>query len=429
MSYTQIPFEIRLQIAQNLTDPCDYNAFLQVDRATYGLLSPRFNKRFGFPSAWVPLVKNGQLMYPDVSDDSEWESDDSEYESRFADDEGHTGTYGTIIRNGERRLVPVFWQDVLIRASERGNLRLAKLAVRKGASVNRDAEWYSYRCDSRWPDPLVTAAGNGHVDMVNWLLDMGAEIDEGCLFDRDVVDVTPDEFVEEFEEKYEIRMGCTPLIAASYYAEVETVKCLLERGAKVDVEDFGQHRAIHWAVSMPLEDVGNTKGYMEKYLQIVEMLIAHGASPNTRAGLRLQSPVLICTGSCTPMLELLIRHGADVHVLSEERWMSDGIYDYPALHACIVKNGKTKKQKANLASMQLLLENGLPVNVRDNSGWTALNYAAYRGLRDAVDLLLGWGADPRLKDYEEGKTAAMRARQKGHTELAKYLEEKEKLMQ
>jgi hypothetical protein len=427
MSYSHIPSEIRLQIADDLTDPCDYNAFRRVDRATYGLLSPRFNKRFGFPKAWVPLVGSGQLMYPDMTDDSEWESDDSEYEPESADEEEYTRTSGTIIRNGERCRIPVFWQDILIRASERGHLRLAKLAVRKGASVNRDANWYSYRMDSRWPDPLVAAAANGHVDMVNWLLDMGAKIDDCCIYDRKLIDMTPEEYCEVFEEKYEIRMGWTPLIAAAYYAEVETVKCLLERGAKVDIEDAGQHQAIHWVVCMPLDNTG-TEGYLEKYLQTVETLIAHGASPNARAGMRLQSPVLICAGPCTPMLELLIRHGANVHVLSEERWTWDGIYDYPALMSCIVKDYKTKKQRANLASMQLLLDKGLPVNVRDNSGWTALNYAAYRGLRDAVDFLLERGADPRLKDHEEGKTAAMRARQKGFNQLAKYLEDKEKLM-
>jgi ankyrin repeat protein len=75
----------------------------------------------------------------------------------------------------------------------------------------------------------------------------------------------------------------------------------------------------------------------------------------------------------------------------------------------------------NLEAVRLLLEHGAPPNARQEAGWVPLHAAAQNGDRPMVDLLLLHGADPRLSN-DDGKTAAMVAREKGHAEIAARLE-------
>jgi ankyrin repeat protein len=77
----------------------------------------------------------------------------------------------------------------------------------------------------------------------------------------------------------------------------------------------------------------------------------------------------------------------------------------------------------NLQAARLLLEHGAPgmVNARQQGGWVPIHAAAQNGDRPMVELLLKHHADPRLAN-DEGKTAAIVAREKGHEELVGLLE-------
>jgi uncharacterized protein len=77
----------------------------------------------------------------------------------------------------------------------------------------------------------------------------------------------------------------------------------------------------------------------------------------------------------------------------------------------------------NLEAARLLLEHGAPgmVNARQQGGWVPIHAAAQNGDRPMVELLLQHHADPRLAN-DEGKTAAIVARENGHEELVDLLE-------
>ncbi len=75
----------------------------------------------------------------------------------------------------------------------------------------------------------------------------------------------------------------------------------------------------------------------------------------------------------------------------------------------------------NLEAARLLLDHGAPVNARQHGGWVPIHAAAQNGDRPMVELLLKHHADPKRAN-DEGKTAAMIAREKGHEELASLLE-------
>jgi ankyrin repeat protein len=76
----------------------------------------------------------------------------------------------------------------------------------------------------------------------------------------------------------------------------------------------------------------------------------------------------------------------------------------------------------NLEAARLLLEHGAPVNARQQAGWVPIHAAAQNGDRAMVELLLKHSADPKLAN-DDGKTAAMVAREKKHEEIAALLEE------
>ena len=74
----------------------------------------------------------------------------------------------------------------------------------------------------------------------------------------------------------------------------------------------------------------------------------------------------------------------------------------------------------NLEAAQFLLEHGAPVNARQQAGWVPIHAAAQNGDRRMVELLLQYHADPKLTN-DDGKTAAMVAREKGHEQIAALL--------
>jgi uncharacterized protein len=75
----------------------------------------------------------------------------------------------------------------------------------------------------------------------------------------------------------------------------------------------------------------------------------------------------------------------------------------------------------NLEAARLLLEHGALANARQQAGWVPIHAAAQNGDRAMVQLLLEHGADPKIAN-DEGKTAAMVAREKGHGEIAEMLD-------
>lgn len=71
--------------------------------------------------------------------------------------------------------------------------------------------------------------------------------------------------------------------------------------------------------------------------------------------------------------------------------------------------------------IRLLLDHGAPVNAVQAGGFTPIFSAATANRRDLAELLLAHGADLAPKS-DQGKTAADFARERGHSELAEWLD-------
>jgi ankyrin repeat protein len=163
------------------------------------------------------------------------------------------------------------------------------------------------------------------------------------------------------------RQGYTPLMAAIYGGDRDTIGYLLEQGVDLKAKTRSGYTALYAAAARP----GNA--------DLVGLLLEKGADPNARVQITEPAADLF-----TPLL-------------------------VAALHG----DAKT---------VQLLLDRGADANVQGGAfGRTALLGAATAASADAVQLLLASGADVNAKDHL-GNTPLQWAKRRGETDVVKVLE-------
>ncbi len=129
--------------------------------------------------------------------------------------------------------------------------------------------------DAQGFTPLHLASGKGHIEIVEFLLNHGADIE------------------------LEIFNGVTPLMLAAQYVTNETIKTLLEHGAKVNHKDKHGRTALHDAA-------------MYRGKEIMNLLISYGADVNARD--EHQSTPLHQAAMLNNIeaAKALVEHGADI---------------------------------------------------------------------------------------------------------------------
>jgi formylglycine-generating enzyme required for sulfatase activity len=169
--------------------------------------------------------------------------------------------------------------------------------------------------------PLTIAAADGHVAIVDMLLDAGAKI-EGAT-------------------------SLSPLRLAADKGQSEVVRLLLRRGAKVDVADSDGWTALMWA----------SRG---GHLAIVEALLASGADINrTIIDKGANALHLAAQNGHLPVVRALIARGAAVDAV-EARGATP-------LHLAV--------NRGHPEVVQFLLDHGADQNARLNSGTTTRELA------------------------------------------------------
>ncbi len=117
----------------------------------------------------------------------------------------------------------------------------------------------------------------------------------------------------------------------------------------------------------------------------------------------------LAAGFGTPgAVAALLSAGADVNAFSRNPQKNQ------PLHAAVAL-GK------NPDTIKLLLANGAQPNAPQAGGFTPLFSAAAANCRDLAEVLIAHGADPAHKS-DAGKTAADFARERGHIQIADWLE-------
>ncbi|TVL54277.1 ankyrin repeat domain-containing protein [Brachyspira hyodysenteriae] len=120
--------------------------------------------------------------------------------------------------------------NALVYASSDENEEMVKFLLEKGADANTVCEIENEDMVIS-PTPLMNAAYNGNINIINMLLENGADIN------------------------YTTDFGTTPLMMAASFNHFEAVKVLLENNADTSITDEDGRTALDWAKLENFEDI------------------------------------------------------------------------------------------------------------------------------------------------------------------------------
>jgi ankyrin repeat protein len=295
-------------------------------------------------------------------------------------------------------------QTALMWAASQKHPEVVRLLVSRGADLEartaaspaagRRKEMAGYTA-------LIFAARNGDVESVRALLDAGAKINNAA-----------DD-------------GMSALTLATVRGHVPAALFLLERGANPGASGTG-YTALHWAAgswetAFTANDITTARegeeewnaliGLKEGKLQLVRALLAHGADPDARmtrtparAG-ATRSPTLPELAGATPfilaamaadtaVMRTLKEAGADPSLTTNKQ--STALMAAGGLGRILGEN--TIPEAKVLDAARLAIELGADVKAADGFGNTALHYAAYHRLSTVVELLVHHGAALEAKN-------------------------------
>ena len=266
-------------------------------------------------------------------------------------------------------------------AASRGHFDVSKLLLQHGADVNIH--------DEDGLPPLYAAASGQHFDIFKLLLEHGANIN------------IPD---KEYHR--------TPLRVAVWDRNLDLCKFLLDHGADVNIPDKRKETPLHFAAAM---------GYPS--LDICKLLLEHGANVHSTDKFH-QTPLYTAARSRhfvdLDLMKLLLQHGSDPNIESSSgytpltiaaKYKHYEICKYLMLETDVDCNKVGKyygdllchaSYYGDLELCQKLVQS-LPdsdINMKNDSGETALNTAAEGGQYQIWNYLLNQGANINISNND-----------------------------
>jgi ankyrin repeat protein/predicted Ser/Thr protein kinase len=220
----------------------------------------------------------------------------------------------------------------LVIAAARGNLQMVEMLLNSGAEVNAQ--------DRSGTTALSAAVDGGHDEVVPQLLAQGADVNRART------------------------TGVTPLMIAAARGKQELVELLLNSGANTDATDRNGWTALASAVD-------------NRHDGITRLLLNRGADVDGVLETGVSPLMIAASRGDEAVVRLLLDKGANTDSADRNGWT--------ALHSA-VDNGDAEL-------VRLLLEHGADVNATRVNGVTALMVAASRGNEGMVQALLTRGAN------------------------------------
>ena len=302
-------------------------------------------------------------------------------------------------RGADTEIVSWEGHTALYIASSQGYANAVRSLIDRGADPNAicegfDEDWGYYGNEVKWT-PLHEAIYNKHRDIAILLLECGAAT----------------EILSS--------LGQTALYMASSRGYADVVQSLIDHGADLNTKcqdciegDFD----VKWA---PLHAAINN-GHRGTTLVLLE----GGADTETRCNWDKTALFMASSGECADTVRQLVIHGGDLHAECKSLDVNNNIVEMTPLHEALCtenlpnakvllehganpnapdKLGRTALHvttfRGGVTHVELLLENGAEVDVRDELGRTPLHEAAYYRDLPVVAVLLNWGANPHAQTY------------------------------
>jgi ankyrin repeat protein len=283
-------------------------------------------------------------------------------------------------------------QGALHIAAERGHANLVKILVDYGADINGEKEGFRH--------PPLCYASNAEV--AEALIKNGADVN------------------------WKDERRSTPLHSIAWKGKTAAAEVLIAYGADVNAKDSSGRTPLHQAAEQGKKEM-------------VELLIVKGADINARHGGKTALNRLVMEDRHASAIadrkataETLLSHGADYNIY-DVAWIGDvervrrlleedpslandgsNVNREPVLFAAV--------REGHSAIAELLLDNGVELNVNDKYKEPPLHVAAYGGHKEVAAVLIRKGADVNQKGAH-GEMALHWAAAKGHCEAARLLVE------
>ena len=267
----------------------------------------------------------------------------------------------------------------------------------QGFDVNDDAAVAAFGFRGR-PAPkdgggltaLVYAARANDLDSVKALLDAGAEVDQVTTY------------------------GWSPLLVATQNRYYQLGAFLMERGADVNLANKGGWTPLYLATDNRNIESGDypvRKPDMD-HLDYIKLLLDKGANVNARMKDSTETRTVFTNqwldengataflrasqSGDLALMKLLLEHGADpkiptvlgvtaLEVAAGIGWVEGITYEW--------------SPEATLEAVKILIDLGLDVNARADTGRTAMHGAAHKGRTDVIQVLADHGAKLDVRDY------------------------------
>ncbi|KAJ7435625.1 ankyrin repeat-containing domain protein [Mycena latifolia] len=292
-------------------------------------------------------------------------------------------------------IAPEDMDTALCAASSNGHIHLVQLLIDKGAKINFQDVHYGH--------PLATASEEGHQSVVQLLIENDADVNaQGGDYGN-------------------------ALQAASMNGHKSVVQLLIDKGANVNAQGGNYGNALQAAsqnghesvVQLLIEKDANVNAHGDHFgnalqaasfyghMSVVQLLIVKGAEVNAQ-GDHFGNPLQVASASShKSVVQFLIEKGADVNA-------QGGPYGN-ALQAA--------SQNGHELVAQLLIEKGADVNAQGGDYGNALQAASLNGHDSVVQLLIEKGADVNAQGGIYGN-ALQAALEHGHKSVVQILLEK-----
>jgi ankyrin repeat protein len=232
-----------------------------------------------------------------------------------------------------------------------GHIQVVELLIDKGADINAKTIFRM--------TPLQFAASQGYKDILELLVAKGARMDiyaASAIGDIERVKTFLTSNPDLINAPQEWDKGYTPLHWAAYCGHTELVKVLIDKGANVNSAECGV-TPLYWAVRY-------------NNVPTVKLLFAEGAELNTDEKLKVSLLGYCVHLGFKDMAELLISNSADINAQ---------LADIPMLHMAIMSR--------NVEMVEFLLAKGADTNAKDKNGRTALELAEEIDCKPLANLL------------------------------------------